>query len=425
MMDYLGRPSVVLLLILSIASCAYIISLAVHRLCFHPLAKFPGPKLAALSRWYEFYYEVSCKGQFTFHIQTLHEKYGTYQLLIHEKAYNLNDRKGPVIRITPDELHVRDSEYWDTLYSRTARLDRYEWMSGRMAMNGAIFTTSKHDLHRLRKSALNPLFSKRSIVKFQPIIRDKVDVLCGKFAQYKENDQILPIGEAFSAFAGDIITQYSFGWCYDHLESPNFSKSFHEAFLAVSAFSATSLQFPWIMPLINSLPENIAVKFNPPLHMLLVLRRDLKRQIGKIVNGEKESEHTTIFREVLDSDLPQHEKTLDRLEDEAFGIMGAGTETTAWALTTAAYYIISQPAKMNRLQDELRAALPDTAAPLDWLLLEKLPYLSACLTEAIRMSYGVVSRLPRICPNKSMKYKGWEIPANTPVSMTIVDGKAH
>lgn len=342
----------------------------------------------------------------------------------HLQAYKRTNIEGPIIRIAPDELHVRDSDYWDTLYSRTARLDRYEWMSGRMAMNGAIFTTSKHELHKLRKSALNPLFSKRSIVNFQPIIREKLQILCGKFAQYTEDGRILPIGEAFSAFAGDIITQYSFGFCYNHLESPNFSESFHEAFLAVSAFSATSLQFPWILPLLNSLPDSVAVKFNPPLHMLLVLRRDLKEQIGKIVNGEeKKSEHTTIFQEVLESDLPEREKTLDRLEDEAFGVMGAGTETTAWALTTAAYHLISQPGKMTRLQDELKVALPDPTAPLDWLHLEKLPYLSACITEAIRMSYGVVSRLPRISPKKPFKYKNWNIPAGTPVSMTIVDGK--
>jgi hypothetical protein len=33
-------------------------------------------KLAALSRWYEFYYDVYLDGIFTFHTQDLHEKYG-------------------------------------------------------------------------------------------------------------------------------------------------------------------------------------------------------------------------------------------------------------------------------------------------------------------------------------------------------------
>jgi hypothetical protein len=54
----------------------YLAGLAIYRLYLSPLAKFPGPKLAALSKNYELYYEVVKRGQFTFHIQELHKKYG-------------------------------------------------------------------------------------------------------------------------------------------------------------------------------------------------------------------------------------------------------------------------------------------------------------------------------------------------------------
>src|ERR1700755_845256 len=75
-MDRLLRPSIALPLILSIGSCLYLIGLGIYRLYLHPLAKFPGPKLAALSRWDEFYYEVIRKGNFTLHLPALHRKYG-------------------------------------------------------------------------------------------------------------------------------------------------------------------------------------------------------------------------------------------------------------------------------------------------------------------------------------------------------------
>lgn len=72
-----AQLSLVSLLLLIIG---YAASVAVYRLFFHPLAKFPGPKLAGLTFWYNLYYDVILKGQFTFHIQDLHKKYGKQPL---------------------------------------------------------------------------------------------------------------------------------------------------------------------------------------------------------------------------------------------------------------------------------------------------------------------------------------------------------
>lgn len=55
----------------------YFIGRAFYRLYFSPLSKFPGPKLAALTLWYEGYYDIVKRGQYTFEIGRMHEKYGT------------------------------------------------------------------------------------------------------------------------------------------------------------------------------------------------------------------------------------------------------------------------------------------------------------------------------------------------------------
>ena len=55
----------------------YVLGLYVYRMYFDSLAHIPGPKLAAASLWYEFYYDVVLKGQYTYKIRELHEKYGT------------------------------------------------------------------------------------------------------------------------------------------------------------------------------------------------------------------------------------------------------------------------------------------------------------------------------------------------------------
>jgi cytochrome P450 len=131
--------------------------------------------------------------------------------------------------------------------------------------------------------------------------------------------------------------------------------------------------------------------------------------------------HPTIFHELLNSDLPSQEKSVDRLGDEAQLMIGAGLETTAWALTVTSFHLINNPTILKKLRAELEATIPNPTVKVDSLSLEKLPYLSACIQEGIRLSYGVSARNPRISPDKPTRYKDWVIPAGTPVSMTTVD----
>src|SRR6185295_6222932 len=67
------------LCILSGASLAYSIRGAVYRLFFSPIAHFPGPKLAAVTFWYEFYYDVVLSGSYVWKILEMHERYGMFR----------------------------------------------------------------------------------------------------------------------------------------------------------------------------------------------------------------------------------------------------------------------------------------------------------------------------------------------------------
>ena len=59
----------------------YLLTLAIYRLYLSPLAKFPGPKLAALTQWVETYHELrNPGGQFMWVYQKWHEQYGVFHI---------------------------------------------------------------------------------------------------------------------------------------------------------------------------------------------------------------------------------------------------------------------------------------------------------------------------------------------------------
>lgn len=76
--SFLSADPASLLLGCTLVLAAYGVLLAVYRLFFSPISQFPGPRLAAATGWYEFYYDVIQGGVYPFRIVEMHKRYGTY-----------------------------------------------------------------------------------------------------------------------------------------------------------------------------------------------------------------------------------------------------------------------------------------------------------------------------------------------------------
>lgn len=62
--------------ITSLLIVLYLAYKCIYNLYFHPLRGFPGPKVAALGSYYEFYHDVIKDGTFLWRIMDMHRKYG-------------------------------------------------------------------------------------------------------------------------------------------------------------------------------------------------------------------------------------------------------------------------------------------------------------------------------------------------------------
>ena len=70
-----GAYAPVVVSLTALVACVYIV---IYRLWLGPLAKFPGPKLAALTQGYQFWFDVVKKGKLPWELIRLHDSYGKF-----------------------------------------------------------------------------------------------------------------------------------------------------------------------------------------------------------------------------------------------------------------------------------------------------------------------------------------------------------
>ncbi|KAK1144850.1 hypothetical protein N8T08_004863 [Aspergillus melleus] len=390
---------------LAVLGLAYFLILGVYRLTLHPLAKFPGPKLAAFTQWYETYYEFFKQpgGQFLFHYRKLHEEYG------------------PIVRISPFEVHIQDSAFFEEMFSQSHQWDKLKHLEHRFNNATGTFPTPEHEAHRHRRAALNPFFSKRAISGAAQMMQEQLGNLCLRLSrEYKGTRKVLRLDWMWGCIASDIIVRYCFDRGYGFLEAPDFSSPFIQALFDLLDGVHLVTQFPWVATVFNALPEKVAEAMQPGLKSVNHYNKEMRNQIADILDSRatsKASDRKTVFNALLESDLPPQEVTLNRLQHEAITVIGAGFETTKYALTVASFHIINTPSIYLRLRRELDAAIPDPNHIPSLSELEKLPYLTACIQECVRLSYGVSQRASRVSDHITLTYKSYVIPPGTIISM--------
>ncbi|KAJ3495096.1 hypothetical protein NLG97_g3643 [Lecanicillium saksenae] len=380
---------------------------AIYRIYFHPLSRFPGPLLARVSYGYEFWFDVVHKGQFTRKVAQLHELYG------------------PIVRVNPDELHCNDPAFIDILY-RTGK-EKRDKSSHYLAafprgVRLATVGTANHDEHKQRRVPVAKYFSRSRIAKHEDIVHEKAHVLCDRLLAWNKNDPF-ELTLAYSCFTTDTLTKYAFGHSLENLQRPGWKPTFKGTVDKMTGLFYLSRHLPFLAHLAEYLPllvskkniiileyadsrRNICRYISTDITALLELIRVI---IPKLVLDSVDTEgdkvvHPNIVDALLEADLAPSEKTVERLTGEAVAVVLGGTHSISTVLSIITFHLIRDTKRLDRLRSELRGAVRDERALPRWSTLEQLPFLNAVIQEGLRLMHGVASRITLVAPDEDLVY---------------------
>ncbi|KAI1824078.1 isotrichodermin C-15 hydroxylase [Xylaria intraflava] len=366
----------------------YFTSRAIYNLYFHPLARFPGPLTRRISR-------------IPWSLAVL-RRTAVYD------AAKLHDKYGPVVRFAPNELAFLDSRAWrDIMSGGTSEIPKWIGMYGVPSfVPPHIQNTTNKEHHRALRKALSPGFSDAYLRAQEPIITKYIHSLIRRL-KVKSQDGPVNMEMWYRYVVFDIICDLAFGESFQCLEIDGLHP-WVEALLDGGKPMG-------VLTVLNMYPTLSAV-LNPVLGILVEGPMRLHQQMVRplVEKRIKSGDRPDLINPLIQLQGAQN-SNMDELIANSTVIIGAGAETSAGTLMAVTSLLIDHPDKLDKLAIEVRSRF-QTGDQITAEAVLQLPYLAACIDEALRLfpQTGVASlRLT----DKKTTIAGIPVPENTVVGI--------
>ncbi|KAL4874994.1 cytochrome P450 [Aspergillus karnatakaensis] len=332
-----------LYLLLGLSS--YATAILVYRLWLSPLSCFPGSPFAKATFLYEFYYDFIKPGLYYQKIQEMHQRYG------------------PIIRVTPTELHVSDPAYYSSVFvpGNVGKSELDAGASNGTGFEGYIKRVRSHDEHRIVRAPIQQFFSTSGVRELETHVQSGIERLRDRLDEFKDTNVPVNLTYALLSFAIDTVSTIICERPTNYLADPDFNGAWHKD----------------------------------------ALRPSTKVTIGDTQRGKAVKQ---------------------QFGDDIYDLAGQLIQQSAvfplsLTVQTIVTHLSLDARARGSLQIELKEHLSNNPGPILARNLEKLRYLDACIKEGLRMSSGSLKRTNRIFPTISIQLGEWTIPRGTPIGM--------
>ncbi|KAG9529486.1 benzoate 4-monooxygenase cytochrome P450, partial [Aureobasidium melanogenum] len=369
----------------------YTVSLMVYNVYFHPLSKYPGPKMASATiLWYM--YSLG-SGKHHEHCDALHQKYGK------------------VVRIGPDQLSFISAQAYKEIYGHRpgkVEMTKDPRFYGVLAKENLI-ATNVPDHARMRK-LLAHAFSDRALREQESLMSKYIDALVTGLLKYAHEGKPVDLVSWYNFATFDIIGDLAFGEPFGSLETSNLH--------------------PWVQMLFDGIKGGALMRcsrywpsLSKVLYSLVSRKLMAKRNAHQSLSSEKVQRRLELGSERVDftTYILRHndEKGMTpwEIEVNASLLIIAGSETTATLLSGCTYLLLKNPQALSKLTQEVRSAF-QSEQEITIASVSRLEYLLAVLEESFRLYPPAPTGLPRLVPDGGEVIDGAFVPAQTAVRIS-------
>ncbi|KAJ0116066.1 hypothetical protein J7T55_005012 [Diaporthe amygdali] len=361
----------------SCAAALYVFGISIYRLFFHPIARFPGPRLAALSDLWMHW--TTMTGRQHMIILDLHRKYGD------------------VVRVGPNELSFSCVQSFRDIYGH-AKSPEKRFLKTEMYDNGEpprVSTARDPALHAQQRKTLSNAFSAKALRDQESVIQKYIDLFVDKLDQWGDSGRkAINITPAVNWLMFDIIGDLSFGESFDSVadgKEPFWISMFMGALYFPlikrigKQFPLLKLVFPIVIPGLREHAKNLET------HRQLA-RKKAQRRIEMGDMGRIDFFSHILKRGAWDDDtIASHTQLL----------VISGSEPIATALAATMYYLLKNPECLAKLQHEIRSTFTSDQE-ITGETTSRLEYLNGVIEEGIRLFPPSVVVLARYSPGATI-----------------------
>ncbi|KAK6839281.1 cytochrome P450 [Apiospora arundinis] len=374
---------------------------------FSPINHIPGPFTASFTRLWHMHNIL--KGDQSTELIRLHEKHGHFVRISHDEVSVSHPEAIKKVLITPlEKVGNLIANYFDRPpWYKAMALPDYRFQS-------AMSTTDpKQKLDRSKRLA--PGYAMSNVIKSEPAINETIEVFLDWLDSFASSKKPMDLDKFFTYLTFDIVGEVTFSRKFGFLEQGIDVGNSISNSLALNAYIAVAGYFRWL---------HVALLANPVVTWLSILPMGHLFNTTKKAVDERQQSGDARW-DILATWLQQMRQHPDQMDmktihTQATGLVGAGSDTVSSALQSFVYHMIRHPTAWSRVRDEIDTAGQNGRCrerAISFKDASELPFLQACIKEAIRVFSPVPMGLPRLAPKGGLTIGNKTFPAGTILSV--------